>query len=142
MFKVQDKIQNCSLELDIWSRNTFGNITKELKHKTKLLQIAEEESIRGMNHVNVYFLKKKSMLCYPRKRACGVRGLAGVGSKAVTAIPGSSTKVPHNIVGEIPSQNFVIVKEPSTPQKMLLQACLRTILALFSNQATRQTLSR
>jgi hypothetical protein len=59
MFRVQDKIRNCRMELRKWSRCKFGNISQQLKIKTAHLRAAEENSMRGMSHSTAFELKKE-----------------------------------------------------------------------------------
>lgn len=59
MFQVQDKIRSCHNQLKQWNRESFGNVTTELKEKTELLKEAEAESMRGKGHDKAHALKRE-----------------------------------------------------------------------------------
>ena len=57
--QVKTKIQRCGEELNRWSRAQFGNITKLLKEKTKLLRQAEVDSTLGYGHETVISIRQE-----------------------------------------------------------------------------------
>jgi hypothetical protein len=59
MTQVQTKIRRCSEKLRKWSRDHFGNITRQLKEKTEQLRKAEDESMVGQGHDTVISLRKE-----------------------------------------------------------------------------------
>ena len=59
MEQVQAKISRCSNKLKKWSRDHFGNVTKQLKEKSEQLQRAEESSAGGNGHDLVISIRKE-----------------------------------------------------------------------------------
>jgi hypothetical protein len=59
MEQVQAKISRCSNKLKKWSRDHFGNVTKQLKEKSEQLQRAEESSAVGNGHDLVISIRKE-----------------------------------------------------------------------------------
>ena len=57
MFKVANKLKQCKRGLGNWSRRMFGNISKQLVEKRKLLKSAELKAIRGGNMNTVKSLR-------------------------------------------------------------------------------------
>ena len=59
MFQVQDKLRQCRSRLRQWSRDSFGNVTRELKAKTQMLREAESDSMKGKGHEKAHALKRE-----------------------------------------------------------------------------------
>jgi hypothetical protein len=59
MFQVHDKLRTCRNSLRQWSRDSFGNVTSELKKKTQMLREAESESMKGKGHAKAHALKRE-----------------------------------------------------------------------------------
>ena len=57
MERVVNKIKMCNLSLQMWSKQSFGNIRHLLQQKKKLLVQAEKQSMGGSNHDQVRLLK-------------------------------------------------------------------------------------
>jgi hypothetical protein len=57
MFKVANKLNQCKKGLGNWSHRTFGNISKQLAEKRRLLRSAEIEAVRSGNMSTVKSLK-------------------------------------------------------------------------------------
>ncbi|GMY38544.1 hypothetical protein FCV25MIE_33788, partial [Fagus crenata] len=57
MFKVANKLTQCKRGLGNWSRRMFGNISKQLAEKKRLLKSAEIEAVRSGNMSSVKNLK-------------------------------------------------------------------------------------
>ena len=56
---VETNLETCQARLRSWSKNSFGNITRDLIHKRKQLKEAEEEAIRVGGADRVYLIKSK-----------------------------------------------------------------------------------
>nr|POF14698.1 hypothetical protein CFP56_34182 [Quercus suber] len=59
MEQVEGKLKRCQLNLSWWSRNSFGNVTKQLKEKKEKLRREEEAAIRGGTVEGVLKLKRE-----------------------------------------------------------------------------------
>lgn len=57
MERVVNKIKMCSLSLQMWSKQSFGNVCCLLQQKKELLVQAEKSSMSGSNHDQVRLLK-------------------------------------------------------------------------------------
>jgi hypothetical protein len=59
MYEVWDKIHTCRKSLQGWSRQSFGNVQKQIKETEKQLKQAEAASMQGKNHPNFCSMQKK-----------------------------------------------------------------------------------
>ena len=59
MEQMEGKLKRCQLNLTWWSRNSFGNVTKQLKEKKEKLRREEEAAIRGGTVEGVLKLKRE-----------------------------------------------------------------------------------
>ena len=59
MEQVECKLKKCQLNLIWWSRDAFGNVTKQLKEKKEKLRREEEATIRGGTVEGVLKLKRE-----------------------------------------------------------------------------------
>ena len=59
MEQVEGKLKKCQLNLTWWSRNSFGNVTKQLKEKKEKLRREEEAAIKGGTVEGVLKLKRE-----------------------------------------------------------------------------------
>jgi hypothetical protein len=59
MYQVWDKIHTCKKSLQVWSRQSFGNVKQQIKETKKQLKQAEAESMQGKDHPNFYSIQKK-----------------------------------------------------------------------------------
>ena len=59
MEQVEGKLKRCQLNLTWWSRNSFGNVIKQLKEKKEKLRREEEAAIKGGTVEGVLKLKRE-----------------------------------------------------------------------------------
>ena len=59
MEQVEGKLKRCQLNLTWWSRNSFGNVTKQLKEQKENLRKEEEAAIKGGTMEGVLKLKRE-----------------------------------------------------------------------------------
>ena len=59
MHKVEEKFKLCQKTLSWWSREKFGNITRTLNEKKRLLKAVEDAATRGGDFQQVVSLKRE-----------------------------------------------------------------------------------
>uniref|UniRef100_A0A2N9F204 Reverse transcriptase domain-containing protein n=1 Tax=Fagus sylvatica TaxID=28930 RepID=A0A2N9F204_FAGSY len=59
MFSVWEKIHTCRRELRSWSKHNFGNIKTKIKEVEHRLKQAEEASMQGHQHHQVWYLRRE-----------------------------------------------------------------------------------
>ncbi|GMY17803.1 hypothetical protein FCV25MIE_13042, partial [Fagus crenata] len=59
MYQVWDKIHLCRKNLQLWSRQSFGNVRQQIKETEIQLQQAEAASMQGKDHPNFCSIQKK-----------------------------------------------------------------------------------
>lgn len=59
MTVVESNVQCCQSKLRLWSKTSFGNITRDLIKKKKKLRVAEEEAVKGGSVDRVHVVKSE-----------------------------------------------------------------------------------
>nr|POE48157.1 hypothetical protein CFP56_43970 [Quercus suber] len=86
MAAVVSKLEACQHKLMQWSKNSFCNVSVELKEKRKLLQVAEREAAQGKN-VEVFMQLKSEIRSFARDYIRDFQNLTCIPSCSVCTTP-------------------------------------------------------
>ncbi|XP_075665901.1 uncharacterized protein LOC142635659 [Castanea sativa] len=73
------KVERCGRDLEWWNYNIFDNVRKELIKKKELLMVTENEAQVHRQNARVRAFKRRSILSWTRKHACGANDHAHFG---------------------------------------------------------------